>query len=137
MPRRQDFPPPMRHIAPAAVLLMSACLAGSLAGCSDGPPMLRSQVADAISAPANSDDPAAAQCQQLRDQIRANQESEREAPSFSTSPQIVAAAEGKADQRINDLQNRMDTLGCEEQPKETSGNGRVAPLPPAPNAPNP
>jgi hypothetical protein len=123
----------IRHISMAA---LCGCLL-LLSACSDGPPMLRSQVAASIGPRADTDDPLAAQCQQLRDQIRANQESEREAPSTSTSPQIVAAAQGKADQRIDDLRNRMDTLGCEEESKDSSNHARVAPLPPAPNAPNP
>jgi len=99
-------------------------------------------VAASISPPSDSEDPAAAQCQSLRDQIRANRESEREAPSFSTSPQIVAAGEAKADQRIDDLQTRMDSLDCadatdKESSKDAINSGRVAPLPAAPNAPNP
>jgi hypothetical protein len=108
-----------------------------LAACSELP-VLRSRADANISAPANSNDPLAAQCQQLRDQIRANQESQREAPTISTSPQIVAAAQGKADQRIEQLRERLDTLGCADQDShESSSSVRVAPLPPAPNAPNP
>jgi len=130
----------IRHIARAAI---SSSLILLLASCSDGPPVLRSQVAASFAPPTDSDDPVAAQCQALRDQIRANRESEREAPSFSTSPQIVAAGEAKADQRIDDLRSRMDTLDCadaaadKDSSQDSTGNGRMAPLPPAPNAPNP
>jgi hypothetical protein len=110
-----------------------------LASCSDGPPVLRSRADADISAPTNSNDPVAAQCQQLRDQVRGNQESQREAVTISTNPQIVAAAEGKADQRIDQLHNRMDSLGCADQAQQDSSSTatRIAPMPPAPNAPNP
>jgi hypothetical protein len=112
----------------------AACLL--LASCSELP-VLRSQADAHITAPADSADPAAAQCQALRDQIRANQEAEREAPTISTSPQIVDAAEGKADQRIDALQVRLDTLDCtNDSADSTDKTTRIAPLPPAPNAPN-
>ena len=124
-----------RHLVRATI---GCSLLLLIASCSDGPPVLRSQVAASIAPRSDGDDSVAAQCQQLRDQIRANRESEREAPSFSTSPQIVAAAEGKADQRIDEVQSRMDTLDCTDAAdKDSNGNGRVAPLPAAPNAPNP
>ena len=100
-------------------------------------PVLRSQADAHISAPADNKDPAAAQCQLLRDQIRANQESQRGAPSISTSPQIVAAAQGKADQRIDQLQARLDSLDCADDSSDSTHKARIAPLPPAPNAPNP
>jgi hypothetical protein len=107
-----------------------------LASCSGEGPVLRSHADSRITAPADSSDPAAAQCQALRDQIRANQESEREAPTISTSPQIVEAAQGKADQRIDELQTRIQTLGCADE-DNSAGRPRISPLPPAPNAPNP
>jgi hypothetical protein len=111
----------------STLLLSLACCSGGL--------VLRSQADARITAPSNSSDPVAAQCQQLRDQIRANQESVREAPTISTSPQIVAAAQGKADRRIQDLRDRMESLDCADEGH--SSYSRVPPLPPAPNAPNP
>jgi hypothetical protein len=120
--------------------LITAVLAGALCfvtACSDGPVVLRSQADRHISAPSNPDDPAAAQCQRLRDQVHADRESVREAPTTSTSPEIVAAAQGQADKRIDDLQERMDTLGCNDQ--QSADAPRDTPLPPmqpAPNAPN-
>jgi hypothetical protein len=121
----------LRTAGTSALLVLAA-------SCSDGLPVLRSQADSRITASPNSADPAAAQCQALRDQIRSNQESGREAPTISTSPQIVAAAEGKADQRIDELQSRLDTLDCADQGNpDAHSKARIAPLPPAPNAPNP
>jgi hypothetical protein len=118
-----------------AALLTAALL---LAGCTD-PPVLRSRVDANMAAPTDSNDPVAAQCQQLRDQIRANQEQQREAVTFSTNPQIVAAAQAKADQRVDQLRDRMDVLDCADQQPDAPKTAppRITPLPPAPNAPNP
>jgi hypothetical protein len=113
---------------------IGSALVLSLACCSE-PPLLRSQADSRIALPSNTDDPVAAQCQQLRAQIRANQESVREAPTISTSPQIVAAAQGKADQRIQALRDQLEALDCADQSQ--SPGARAPPLPPAPNAPNP
>jgi hypothetical protein len=130
----------MKHTP--AILSQTTAVVGlllSLAACSDiDVPILRTRADTAITAPTDTNDPVAAQCQQMRDQIRANQESSREAVAVSTNPQIVAAAEGKADQRIGDLHDRMDTLDCADQAKQDSSDSppRIAPLPPAPNAPN-
>jgi hypothetical protein len=115
-------------------VLIAPCVTAS---CSDGL-VLRSRADASVSAPTNSDDPVAAQCQRLRAQIRVNQQSQREAASVSTSPQIVAAAQGKADQRIEELRAQLDALDCAEHDSHDSSNPpRMAPLPPAPNAPNP
>lgn len=111
-----------------------------LAACSGGVPILRSQADSRITVPTDSGGDSTAQCQALRDQIRANQESEREAPMISTSPQIVEAAEGKADLRIEELRARLDNLNCPDDTASTSATGstrRSVPFPPAPNAPNP
>jgi hypothetical protein len=118
-----------------AALLTAALL---LASCADAP-VLRSRVDANIAAPTNSNDPVAAQCQQLRDQIRANQEQQREAVTLSTNPQIVAAAQAKADQHVDQLRDRMDELDCADQQLDTPKTAppRITPLPPAPNAPNP
>jgi hypothetical protein len=114
-----------------AVLMGAALL---LASCSD-PPVLRSSLDSQISAPANSNDPVAAQCQQLRDQIRSNQETQREADTLSTNPQIIAATQAKADQRIERLRDRMDELDCGHQdPHDTTG---IAPRTAAPPTPSP
>jgi hypothetical protein len=123
-------------ITPGAALAAAALL---LVACSDNPPItLRSRADANVAAPANSNDPVAAQCEQLRDQIRADQQSGREAVAVSTNPQIVAAAQGKADQRIDELRERMDALDCTDQPqRDIPSNLRSPVLPPAPNAPNP
>jgi hypothetical protein len=100
--------------------------------------VLRSQADRHVEAPSNPDDPAAARCQQLRDQIRVDRQSAREAPTTSTSPEIVAAAQGQADKRIDELQDQLDTLGCNDHPTAPAGgaDARLPPLQPAPNAPN-
>jgi hypothetical protein len=90
-------------------------------------PVLRSRAADSpppiASATPDADGPdrTAAECEQLRSEIRANQQAVREAPTISTSPEIVAAAEAKADKRID------DTRSQKLRP--------LAPLPPAPGMP--
>jgi hypothetical protein len=104
--------------------------------CSDLP-VLRSRADESVPLSTNTSDPVAAQCQQLRDQIRVDQESQREATTISTNPQIVAAAQGKADQRIEQLRDRLDALDCADQGRADPSGPRIAPLPPAPNAPNP
>ena len=104
-------------------------------------PVLRSRANDqpppAISAPADASNPNAAQCEQLRAQLRSNQEAVREAPTTSTSPQIVGAAEAKADKRTDDTRARLEELDCPPE-SDTGVNLRpLAPLPPAPGAGNP
>jgi hypothetical protein len=116
--------------------LLGAVCTLSILGCNGlEPPVLRS-AAPPPPASANSGDPVADECRQIREQIRANRESEREAPTTSTSPEIVAAAEGKADKRIEDLRTRYDELDCPSEPDEPATSPRIAPLPPAPAAPN-
>jgi hypothetical protein len=103
-------------------------------------PVLRSRASDVPSpsaAPASGADPTAAECAQLRAEIRSDQQAVREAPTTSTSPQIVAAAEAKADKRIDDKRARLDELDC---PAEEDSGVKVrplAPMPPAPGAANP
>ena len=123
-------------------LLSAAALLLLLEGCSYiSMPVLRSRASDApstVAAPANGADPTAEECAQLRADIRSNQQAVREAPTTSTSPQIVAAAEAKADKRIDDKRARLDELDC---PAEDDGSGvkmrPLAPMPPAPGAVSP
>jgi hypothetical protein len=77
-------------------------------------------------------DDTAAECAGIRDEIRSNQETLREAPTTSTAPQIVAASEGKADHRIEELQTRLDSLNCPSEDKASSRAGKTPPLQPAP-----
>jgi hypothetical protein len=121
----------LRAASGTAVLL-------TLAGCSEGSiPVLRGSAPSAIEAPAGVSDPVAAQCEQLRAQIRANQQAVREAPTTSTSPQIVAAAEAKADKRIDDTRSELDQLDCPSDNGDSSMPQRLPALPPAPDAANP
>lgn len=77
------------------------------------------------------------ECADLRAQIRNYQESRREAPTTSTNPDIVNAAQGKADKRIDDLQRRYDELDCPSSDSDaTNRPGRQPPLQPAPGAIN-
>ncbi len=121
---------------PGLVLMGTLALLAS--ACSDGPIVLRSQADRHVQASSSADDPAAARCEQLRDQIRVDRQSAREAPTTSTSPEIVAAAQGKADKRIDDLQDELDSSGCNDhRPASASADdSRLPPLQPAPNAPN-
>jgi hypothetical protein len=123
------------------MLLSTAAMLLLVEGCSYvSMPVLRSRASDAPStsaAPASGADPSAAECAQLRAEIRSNQQAVREAPTTSTSPQIVAAAEAKADKRIDDKRAQLDELDC---PAEDDGSVKVrplAPMPPAPGAANP
>ncbi len=103
-------------------------------------PVLRSRAANApgADAPAGSDaDSRAAECEQLRAQIRSNQQAAREAPTTSTSPIIVAAAEGRADKSIDDTRQRLEDLDCPGEDDLPAKDRRLAPLPPAPGAPTP
>ena len=124
---------------------LSAALASAmlltLIGCSEGSiPVLRGsegKSAPAIDAPAGASDPTAAECEQLRSQIRSNQQALREAPTISTSPEIVAAAEAKADKRIDDTRARLDELDCPSDSDSSVKLRRLAPMPPAPGAGSP
>ncbi len=79
-----------------------------------------------------------AECADLLAQIRQNRETRREAVATSTNPDIVDAAQGKADKRIDDLQQRYAELDCPaaDAEAETNRPGRQAPLQPAPGAGN-
>jgi hypothetical protein len=134
--RRRSLPTPRASAALGTALLLT------LAGCSEGSiPVLRGRAGDAPSAvatPAAGTDPVAAQCEQLRAQIRSNQQAVREAPTISTSPEIVAAAQAKGDKRIDDTRARLDELNCPSDHDASVKPPRpLAPLPPAPGAPNP
>jgi hypothetical protein len=126
----------------APSVAVGAFLLLTIAGCSEGSmPVLRSRARAApppIAASADGSDPKAARCEQLRAEIRSNQQAVREAPTTSTSPQIVAAAQAKADKRIDDTRTQLDDLDCASD----SGKAGVkvapqAPIPPAPGAANP
>ncbi|MGH8232449.1 MAG: hypothetical protein ACRESY_11560 [Steroidobacteraceae bacterium] len=125
----------------SSVMLLFACSNSSM-------PVLRERAAAGpdLVAPANGGDPVAAQCDQLNAQIRSNLQARRQAPTISTSPQIVAAAQAKADQRIDDVRTSMAALDCPDsseqhaQPtkSDAADQGRpLAPLPPAPGTPVP
>ena len=72
-----------------------------------------------------------AQCASIRDQIRSNQESLREAPATSVSSSIVESSEARAQKHIDDLRQQYDDLDC---PDDSSSDmpGKVPPLQPAP-----
>lgn len=142
-------PQSITGVSSAAPLLASALALSLLYACSNGSmPVLRERAAAGpdLVAPADGSDPVAAQCEQLRAQIRSNLQARRQAPTLSTSPEIVAASEAKADQRIDDVRANMDALDCpdENPPQRKPGaSGQpddlrpLAPLPPAPGSPVP
>lgn len=76
------------------------------------------------------------ECADLLAQIRQNREARREAVATSTEPDIVSAAQGKADKRIDDLQQRYEELDCPAEDAEANRPGRQAPMQPAPGAVN-
>jgi len=131
-----------RHAGAAPLLALALALgATALDGCSSySMPVLRSREADTPTTVASSEggsDSNAAECAQLRAQIRSNQQAVREAPTTSTMPIIVEAAQGRADQHIDEARQRLNELDC---PSEDQGDGKLrplAPLPPAPGAPSP
>ncbi len=145
---RKDYARKSRRRESGAVAHIGLALALSfgmlaLAGCStDSIPVLRSRAADAPTTVATSADGAgadsnAAECEQLRSQIRSNQQAVREAPTTSTMPIIVAAAEGRADNHIDEARQRMDELDCPSEDASVGKMRPLAPLPPAPGAPSP
>jgi len=134
----------VRQAALGAVVLSLIALVG-LTACSDlSVPVLRSRAADPPPLePATGDgtgttsaDRTAAECAQLRSEIRANQQAVREAPTISTSPEIVAAAEAKADKRIDDTRSQLDELDCPSEPDTGEKLRPLAPLPAAPGMPS-
>jgi hypothetical protein len=75
------------------------------------------------------------ECASIRAQIRENEESRREAPTTTTDSDIVNAAQGKADKRIDDLRQRADAMDCAGD--SASGRSiRQPPLQPAPGGGN-
>lgn len=123
--------------APVPTLLLAAVLMLSVLGCSGvAPPVLRSSAPRSFSIPADSTDPAAAECRQIREEIRANQTLAREAPTTTISSDIAAAAEGKAELRIDALRSRYSSLNCPSD-SQAGTPPRMAPLPPAPGVSNP
>jgi hypothetical protein len=138
--RRRYAPGPLSGAV--QTLLCAAALLLVLEGCGYiSIPVLRSRASDApstVAAPASGADPTAAECAQLRADIRSNQQAVREAPTTSTSPQIVAAAEAKADKRIDDKRARLDELDCPAEDDDSGVKVRpLAPMPPAPGGVSP
>lgn len=124
---------PMSHVSH---LILAAAVALIIAGCSDGPPVLRGSRSNNVSAIRAGGEGSDSECADLRAQIRANMEDRREAPTTSTSPVIVQAAQGKADQRIDDLQQRLDELDCPAEVRNDPGTRPPPPLQPAPGGPS-
>jgi hypothetical protein len=83
-------------------------------------------------------DSVAAECANIRAEIRGNAETRREAPATTTDPNIVDATQGKADKRIEDLHQRADALDCpSDAPTDSpSQSNRMPPVQPAPGGGN-
>jgi hypothetical protein len=112
-------------------LLMAVGAAAMLAGCSIA---LQRQHPDAgtnAGTPGGSDSGTEAECASLRSQIRTNQIKLRQAPTTSVNEDIVAAAQGNASRRLDQLRAQYDDLGCSDSQLPPQ-RGRFAPLPPAP-----
>jgi hypothetical protein len=85
-------------------------------------------------APPSGGDPVAdkkAQCANIRDQIRSNKESLREAPATSVSASIVESSEARSQKHIDDLTAQYDDMDC---PDDNASDlpGKIPPLQPAP-----
>jgi hypothetical protein len=74
------------------------------------------------------------ECENLRAQIRAQQQRQRQAPTTSTDENIVNAAEAKADHRLEDLQSQYDAQNCSSSDRPPA-RSRTPPLPAAPGGP--
>jgi hypothetical protein len=77
----------------------------------------------------------ATECANIQAEIKNSEETRREAPTTSTNPDIVDAAQGKADKRIDDLRQRYDSLDCPSA-DASSDRSRLPPLQPAPGGGN-
>ena len=117
----------------AAAATLGAVLLLSSSGCSDlNWPFHRAGASDASTSTDSED--SAAECADIQAQIRANEESLREAPATSVNPDIVDAAQARAQKHIDDLRERYASLDC---PGDASPRpARVPPLQPAPGAIN-
>jgi hypothetical protein len=150
--RSRSAPPPEGHslqglperLAALSAAVLSAIALLGLTACSYlSVPVLRSRAADPPPLESSTPDGTGtdradrtAECAQLRSEIRANQQAVREAPTISTSPEIVAAAEAKADKRIDDTRSQLDELDCPPEPYSGEKLRPLAPLPPAPGMPS-
>jgi hypothetical protein len=123
----------LRHFRTTLPALVTCALLGlAVSGCEDlNWPFHRPQ-SSSSSSPGEDISGNSSECADIRAQIKDNQESRREAPTTSTNQDIVAASEGKADKRIDDLQTRYDALDCPSD--ESPGTSRLPPLQPAPGA---
>jgi hypothetical protein len=119
--------------AGAAAAACCALLLLAVSGCEDFNWPYHRASASTSALPADSSGAAdnAAECANIQAQIKDSEETRREAPTTSTDTDIVSAAQGKADKRIDDLRQRYDAMDC---PTESSPgrSSRQAPLQPAP-----
>jgi hypothetical protein len=120
------------------MLAGAACGTGSLllavAGCDDiNWPYHHSTAPVTVTAGESGADDNAAECASIAAQIKDSEETRREAPTTSTDSDIVDAAQGKADKRIDDLRQRYDAMDC---PADNSRPTRQPPLQPAPGGGN-
>jgi len=92
--------------------LLSCGLLLALAGCAEVSWPYHRDSEPVTPAPDATPGDLASQCSNIQADIRANQETRREAPTTTTYSDIVDAAQAKADKRIEDLQQRADNMGC-------------------------
>jgi hypothetical protein len=116
-------------IGRSAALKLSGLLL-ALGGCADVSWPFHRDTQPPTAALGASPGDAATECASIRDDIRSAEQDRRQAPTTTTYSDIVAAAQAKDDQRIDELRRRADSLDC---PDETSTRAiRTAPLQPAP-----
>ena len=115
----------------AGVTAICCLLLLGVAGCEDlNWPFHRARESSTGTAGDSGGNDIAAECADLRGQIKDSEEMRREAPTTSTDTDIVNAAQGKADKRIDDLRQRYDEMDCPTDSSE--GPSRLPPLQPAP-----
>jgi hypothetical protein len=119
--------PTITRLSPLALSALSAALL--LSGCS----LFHHEPADDRAA-AGTSATQPDECEQLRSQIRAEQQRQRQAPTTSTDENIVNAAQAKADHRLDDLQAQYDAQNCSSATRPPART-RTPPLPAAPGGP--
>ena len=108
------------------LLLLSAAL--TLGGCSlfehqRSPPPIAANATNAEQE---------AECERLRESMRTAQQHQQRAPTLSADHNIVSAAQAKADNTLQDLQDRYDAQNCAAA--ALPPRAKTPPLPPAPGA---
>jgi TolA-binding protein len=110
-PPEDSAPAPSQGIAPPAAASSASGADANDATLTPAERQARARQA-AVQADQDAQQALQQQCSDLRAQIREQQLDEQQAPNTSVSEQIVQAKEAHADQHIQDLQDRYNSLDC-------------------------